>query len=265
MGKAVFQANLDAQVVRLDHFIWLLKRISDETAIPREASVHRTLLHASVMKVISSGEAVRLLSTAGNVEEILSIGRTMVEVTVNAAYLQQASEKEVVSFLRFHPEATPTRALTAGTNRQGQNGILDRLSKTLSRHLPTPASRQADPVWSRMSLQDRAQIADDAGDIPVMNLLVKRCYVRGHAAVHGTMGSLDYFISVLDTREAARPESRMIALTNALFTVNLCLFTFAFYLGEFFSLNLDRALEQAANAESFDPHMDINIAPRLGG
>ncbi len=251
MGHSALQANLDAQTVRLDHFILLLQGISERTAVPREASLNRTLLDASLIKIINSAMAARLLVDAHCVEEILSIGRTMVEVTVNLAYLQHASDKEMERFLRFHPETAfkHTTMLSAPVDAPSQDSLFSRFSKKVTRGILTPQSARLDPTWSKYSLLDRAQIADEKGQIPVMNLLVRRCAPRGQAAVQGAVDSLDYYISALEGSEGARPENRMVALTEAIFGINLCLFTLAFYLSAFFNLNMDRALEQAANAQ----------------
>ena len=262
MVSAALQANLDSQTVRLSHFISLLQQISEATAVPNEPSLRRTLLHASVIKLVNSGMAARLLGQAGCVEEILSMGRTMVEVTVNAAYLQHAPDRELEHFLHFYPEIHPRsegHALSLAAPDQAES-VLSRLGKQIRRSLPAVAPRRADPSWSGRSLLDRALIADDASHIPVMSLLVRRCYPRGHAAMLGTMGSLEYFVSALHGTEAADPARRTIALTEALFAINLCLFTLAFYLSAFFNLNMDRAIEQAASSEG-SPSLTLNVTP----
>ena len=256
MASAALQANLESQTARLEHFICLLQEISEATAVHKDPSHHRTLLHASVIKVINSGIAAQLLAPAGCVEEILSIGRTMVEVTVNAAYLQHASDQEVNRFVRFHPEAADRFAgqlPSLAAPRSQDNNALSRLGRKIMRGLPVGRSLRADPSWSNHSLLDRAIVADDASHIPVMSLLVRRCYPRGHASMLGAVGSLDYFISALHGAEGAHPDNRTVSLTEALFGINLCLFTLAFYLSEVFSLGLDHAIEKAANSEAARP------------
>ncbi len=256
MGSSPLQANLDAQIVRLDHFISLLQSISEASAVPHDASMRGTLLHASVIKVINSGMAVRVLADAECVEEILSIGRTMVEVSINAVYLQHASPRELERFLHFHPESAAKHVtmLPSPTEAPEPENVVSRLGKKIMRSLPTLLSKRVDTSWSSRSLLERAAIADEASNIPVMSLLVRRCYPRGHAAMLGAVDSLGYFIAALHGTGDASHESRMVALTEALFGVNLCLFTLAFYLSAFFRLNMDGAIEQAAHAEPPSAH-----------
>ena len=265
MASTAIQASLESQTVRLEHFICLLQQISETTAVHKDPLHHRTLLHASVIKVINSGIAAQLLAQAGCVEEILSIGRTMVEVSVNAAYLQHASDREVNRFLHFHPEAGNQLGgrLPSLAAPRSQDNAISRLGKRIMRGLPTPPCLRVDPSWSNRSLLDRALIADHASHIPVMSLLVRRCYPRGHASMLGSVGSLDYFISALQGTDGANPDNRTAALTEALFGINLCLFTLAFYLSEFFGLGLDHAIEEAANAESARPLESRGIASLL--
>ena len=259
MGSSPIQANLESQIVRLDHFISLLQGISEASAVPNDASMRGTLLHASVIKVINSGMAVRMLANAECVEEILTIGRTMVEVSVNAAYLQHAAPREFERFLHFHPESAAKNVtmLPSPIETPRREHVVSRLGKKILRSLPTLPSKRVDPSWSSRSLLERATIADESNNIPVMNLLVRRCYPRGHAAMLGAVDSIGYFIAALHGSDDASHEVRTVALTEAIFGVNLCLFTLSFYLSAFFRLNMDRAIEQAARAETPGAYMPI--------
>ena len=249
MNRSVFHSNVDAQVTRLERFINISNEIVRNPVLHDTSSVVHTLLLASILKMVSAGEAVRVLANSCAVEEILAIGHTMLEVVVNAAFLQHASEKEVERYIRFRPETKPHMALGAPTQEIAAPSALRRFRNTIWCNLPRSA-KEVVPAWSRMSLRDRAQFADDASNIPVMSLLVARCSTRGQAAVRGTMGSLDYFVSALTNSPEAQPENRLAALTEALFGVNLCLFTFSFYLSSYFNLRLDRVIEEAVNVQS---------------
>ena len=255
MTSAALKTSLDAQTVRLNHFISLLQQISEATAVANDPSQQRTLLHASVIRVINSGMAAQMLAKGGCVEEILSIGRTMVEVSVNAVYLQHSSDREMRRFWEFHPESSERveGLLPSPINVGSPDGIISKIRKRLLQSIPTVPSRRVDRSWSNYSLLDRAHIADEGSQIPVMSLLVRRCYPRGHAAMMGAVGSLDYFISALHGTEGSSPDRRTVALTQALFGINLCLFTLAFYLSASFNLHMECAIEQAANAEAANP------------
>ena len=249
MSRSVFHTNVDAQVIRLERFISICNDIVRNPALHDTSSAVHTILLASILKMVSAGEAVRVLANSCSVEEILAIGHTMLEVVVNAAFLQHASEKEVERYMRFRPETNNRIALRAPTQEVSASSALRRFRDSILLNLPGSAKEEI-PAWSRMSLRDRAQFADDASDIPVMGLLVARCSARGQAAVRGTMGSLDYFVSALTNSPEAQPENRLAALTEALSGVNLCLFTFAFYLSSYFNLGLDRMIEGAVNVQA---------------
>lgn len=247
MQQAI-QANVEAQMARLQGFRQLLEGMFRDAPVRAASTARLTLLFASVLKVTQSATAVEMLSRAGCVEEVLALSRTVVEVTVNAAYFQVAADKEVDRFLQFHPES---RFQHLGLLEQPRaDGFARRLLRRMGDALHVSQAAQADPAWSTRSLMDRARFADEHSHVPVMVPLVVRCYSRGQAAVHGTVASLETFIASVQTMEAPRVDDRMAELTEALFGVNLCLLTLCIYLNAIFHLNLDKAIDEAANAET---------------
>ena len=247
MQRAI-QVNVEAQLARLDGFRVLLEGIFRGASAQASSSDRLTLLFASVLKVTQSANAVQMLSTAGCVEEVLAISRTLVEVTVNAAYFQFAQDKELDRFIHFHPEAEFKHAglLAAPKPRGFVSSFARRVGDAVA---GVAGPRQGEPAWSSKPLMERARFADEQSDIPVMVSLVARCFSRGAAATHGTIGSLDTFIASVHTMEAPRIDNRMAELTEALFGVNLCLLTLCTYLNAFFHLDLEDAIDEAANAE----------------
>lgn len=244
----VIQANVEEQMARLQAFRHLLEVMFHDAPVQASTTTRLTLLFASVLKVTQSANAVELLSNAGCVEEVLSIGRTMVEVTVNAAYFQAAGDKEMDSFLHFHPESQFKQLGLAP--QPSSRGFAARFVRKLGGVFQSAETRQADPVWSSRSILERARFADEQSKTPVMVPLVNRCYTRGQAAVYGNVASLESFMTSVHTMEAPRADDRMVALTEALFGVNLCLLTMCVYLNGVFKLHLDEAIDEAANAET---------------
>ena len=61
----------------------------------------RLLVFSSLLKLRQQGRATEVLAEEGCVEEILSISRTMAEVAINAAYLQDADDEEIIRFQNF--------------------------------------------------------------------------------------------------------------------------------------------------------------------
>ncbi len=251
MIEDAFQENVNLQIARLTNFSALLERMFERTIGQQDGSTHLTLLFASILKIRQSARAVRLLSEAGCVEEILSISRTLLEVTVNAGYLQAANSREVERYLQFHPE-TPNRYAMARPSPSRTLGLqLFRRIGQLSLLRSSPTRKQEPGgTWTALTLMERAALSDQASEIPVMVLLVQRCFTRGLAAVQGTIGSLDVFVSAIANMETPRLESRLAELTEALFGINLCLLTLCMYLNSFFQLHMDVDIDSAAHDEA---------------
>ena len=252
MIEDAFQENVNLQIARLTNFSALLERMFECTIGRQDGSIHLTLLFASILKIRQSARAVRLLSEAGCVEEILSISRTLLEVTVNAGYLQAANSREVERYLQFHPE-TPNRYAMARPSPPPRSlGLqLFRRVGRLSLFRGSPLRKQEPGgTWTALTLMERAALSDQASEIPVMVLLVQRCFTRGLAAVQGTIGSLDVFVSAISNMETPRLESRLAELTEALFGINLCLLTLCMYLNSFFQLHMDLEIDSAAHDEA---------------
>ena len=249
--ERVLREEVDSQVVRLELQLELLDRMFRESA-PYASSVPLTLLVASILKVRQSCRAVKLLAEEGLVEDILAIGRTLIEVTVNATYLQCVGEKELGRYLAFHPELRHRHGgmLQQGSGSHTGRHFVNKISDVVASLLPLGNGSKADPSWTNRSFVQRAQISDRATNIPVMSLLVSRCYLRGDAAVHGTMGALDSFVKAVRSGEMPTREDRFRELSEALFGVNLAIMTFSLFLNEFFQLGLDEAMDQVAVANS---------------
>lgn len=253
MIEHAFQENVNTQVVRLTNFSALLERMFERTIGFQDGSIHLTLLFASILKIRQSARAVHVLSEAGCVEEILSLSRTLLEITVNAGYLQVANSREVERYLQFHPEA-PSRY---GMVRQSAPRFLGiQIFRRLTQFTlgSGPARRRQEPTetWSSFTLMERAALSDETSEIPVMVLLVQRCFSRGLAAIQGTIGSLDVFVSAIANMEPPRFEGRLAELTEALFGINLCLLTLCMYLNSYFQLHMDLEIDNAAHDEAVD-------------
>jgi hypothetical protein len=250
MIEELIQETVSAQSARLTHFRGVLDRMFQEALARHRGSVESTLLLASMLKVEQAGRAVEALTAVQCVEEIQSIGRTLVEVVVNAAYLQFADKREIARFLRFHPEsrqhlrAARTHSVAARVKRKVSQLVLN--GKPLG-------GREADPNWSSLSLLERARYADDLSHIPVMSLLVERCHRRGVAATHGTIATLHTFVAEVRTLQPTRPELRLRDLGEALFAVNLSFLTLLMYLNLHLGLHMDEVIGLAASAEADAP------------
>ena len=244
MIERVLRENVDAQAKRLELFLQVLDRMLPAILTGGEGSVRQTLLLASMMRVRQTGRAVHLLAGEGCVEEILTLGRTLIEITVNAVYLDVAPDAEVQCYLHFHPEAV---ASSGGLQRRPATSMIGRIGGLVLRRL---SGRDAEPSWTPRTLLERAQLCDAASDVPVMTPLVERSFHKGAAAVHGTVGALGSYIAAMQRMEPPRREDRFGDLAEALFVVTLCLMTVCVYLNDVYGLGMDEAIDQAASADS---------------
>lgn len=248
--QRVLRDDVDAQLIRLDMFLQLLNRMF-QVSSSYTVSARPTLLVASILKVQQSGRAVKLLAEEGLVEEILAVGRTLVEVTVNVCYLQCASPRELERYLSFHPERGYKHAgMVRYRGRTSTQGWRSKWKDMVSWMMPAVHAQEAGRNWTQFSLAQRAEIADERTNIPVMSLLLSRCYPRGDAAVHGTMGSLDNFVEALQTQQMPLREDRYQEMAEALFGVNLTLMSFSLFLDEHFRLGMHDAIHQISAADS---------------
>jgi hypothetical protein len=251
MIQRVLNEEVNAQAVRLELLIDLLDRMVAEALEQQDGSVRLTLLFASVLKTRQAGRAVLVLSKEGFVEEILSISRTLIEGTVNAAYLQYAGERELERYVQFHPEAQSQRGgMVRRSKAHGlASGLIQRLGELVLRNGMSPKDPDGSN-WTMKSLMDRAQLTDAASNIPIMVGLVERCYSRGHAAMHGTVGSLKSFVAALERGRLPSREDRLSPLSQAFFGVNFGIVTLCIFLNSYFQLGMEEAIEEATTADS---------------
>ena len=243
-----------AHLIRLELFRELLARMYRESIVQYEFSVRLALLFGSVLKVRQAALSVKILAEQMCVEEIITIGRTIVEVVVNAAYLQYAEDIEIDRYLQFDKEfiSRQKEFLQLHSGTRPVPSIVQKLKANALRVSMKIMPKDDDPRWSAQSIAQRAEYADKVSESPIMALLVKTLHARGHSASHGTFQSMTPFISALETMVVAETNDRFDELTEALFGVNLSLMTLCLYLNNFLNLALDEAIHHAARASADD-------------
>src|SRR6266496_2501961 len=105
MDQTVQSRELARQLLRLNAHRSLLTRFYGLAITQHEHSVRLILLLASVLKVEQMGRAVQVLAGGTFAEEIRALSRTIAEVTINAAYLQDAEDEEVDRFQHFDTQS----------------------------------------------------------------------------------------------------------------------------------------------------------------
>ena len=92
MGQSAGSRNVAQELLRLEAHRTLLIQMLRLATSQHDPSVRQNLLFASALKLWRMGQAIQLLVGEVFVEEILALSRTMAEVTINAAYLQEEAK-----------------------------------------------------------------------------------------------------------------------------------------------------------------------------
>lgn len=238
---------VEQELLRLDAHKALLVDMLRRAVAQDEPSVRRKLLFGSVLKVLRTGQSVRVLSAEAFVEEILALSRTMAEVTINAAYLQDAEDEEIDRFIHFDTQTMFKHSTKLRPHISNQLSVeeLRKIEAVAKNARSLTGRRDTDPSWSKRNLLHRAEYSDGITRSKLMTMLVLTAYAYGHSAVHGTFDSMDDFISALDDSKALIEHEREEKLFLALSSVNFVLCTMCFYLNSFFHLDSEKAIISA--------------------
>jgi hypothetical protein len=208
-----------------------------------EPSVRLILLFASVLKLQQMEKAVQLLAEEAFVEEIQALSRTMAEVTINAAYLQNAEDEEIDRFQHFDTQSAFKHAnrLRPHTTTKLTAVELRIIEKVADNARLLTGRKDSDPSWSKRAIMQRAEHSDGISRLNLMALLALTSYPHGHSAIHATFDALEHFISSLhgkmqETLEDKRQEGLFVALSSVNFTLSVM----CFYLNSFFHLGLEK-------------------------
>lgn len=246
MEQANNTENVMRQLRRLEVYQELLNKFYSAGMTTCISTTRTVLLFASVLKLIKMTVAVRLLANDLFVEEILAMNRTMAEITINAAYLQVAEDRETDRFQHFDTQAAFRHAnrLRPHTTLKVIPDEIAKIDSIASLARAITGRKDSDPSWSERTLLQRAEHSDIATQLDLMKKLALTSYAYGHSAVHGTFDSLDYFISRTsdENREMERLETLYIALSG----VNFTLYVMCLYLNSLLRLNASQEIERAA-------------------
>lgn len=247
MDQVAKSRGVVQELLRLEAHRTLLTQMYRMAICRLEPSVRLTLLFASVLKLLQMERAVRALAVEDFVEEILSLNRTMAEVTINAAYLQVAEDEEIERFHHFDTQSAFKHAanLRPHVTKVSSAEVLQKMQTAVDKARMITGRKDSDPSWSKRRLLQRAQYSDNITRVDLMAQLVRTAYAYGHSAVHGTYDALDFFISTLEMAQAPSDETRQEGLFLAISSVNFVLCTACFYMNSRFRLNLESEVIKA--------------------
>jgi len=247
VSQRLESSGIAQQLLRLEAHQDLLAQLFCQAINKRESSVRLVLLFASILKLEKMGRAVRLLASDAFAEEIQALSRTMAEVTINAAYLQDAEDEEVERFQHFDTQSTFRHAtrLRPHTTIKSTKEDIRKMEEVVDKARLLTGRKDNDPSWSKRTVLQRAEYSDAITRLDLMGKLVLTSYAYGHSAIHGTFDSLDSFIPINGKMHESSIGESQEALFLALFSVNFTLSVMCYYLNGFFHLELESAITNA--------------------
>ena len=217
------------ELLRLDGFSTLLGALYQQAFQKVKPSAKGMVLLASILKLRKQARAVQLLAPEGLMEEIMSINRTMVEVGVNAIYLQSAEDAEYDRYINFDVQSRYVQATKL--KDLNPDALSDEQQKEIDEAVAFARSRtNKDRTWSKLSPLQRAENADRRLDVRWLTVLFPTVYLHGNQPVHGTFSSVQPFYSALGTGDVALSQERLRNLMLAIAATNCVLYMFGRYL-----------------------------------
>jgi hypothetical protein len=217
-----------------------------------EPSIRLLIFYGSILKLQQMARAAELLAQGGFVEEIQAVGRTMAEITINAAYLQDAEDEEIDRFRHFDTQCAFKHAtrLRPHASTKLTSEELQRIEAVAQQARRLTGRKDIDTSWSKRTLLQRAEYSDKNTRLDIMKVLALTSYAQGHSAIHGTFDSLHPFIcSVTDSRSLSG-ENREEDLTVAIAGVNFALSIACLYFNSLMKLDCERAIVAAGKMGS---------------
>ena len=217
------------------------------------------ILFSAVSKLNELARVILQIGYIDAVDEMLILLRSMVELVINACYLQHAGDDEVSKYLHCDPIISHTAMTDLERASGGKLKIPKELSERTTR-LATDASAAShlslgSREWSRKNLYKRAVVVDKAVGGDDLATLIALIYVTGSGYVHATYKTLDRHAKYLRHGEAEHPRRILFGTNNAIHGVAVVLIN----LGRYFNRRFDTARQPFNEAAKFAEHL-ANVA-----
>jgi hypothetical protein len=217
------------------------------------------ILSSSVSKLNELARVILQIRSLDAIDEMQVLLRSMLELVVNACYLQQASDDEMWKYLHFDP----INNHTAMTDLERASGGRLRIPKELAERttkLATDASAASNLAlgsrdWSKKNLFKRAVSVDKAVGGDDLAMLMANIYVMGSGYVHTTYKTLHRHANWLLHGEKEHPLRILFGTNNAIHGVALVLIN----LGRYFNRKYDTARQPFNEAAVIAEHL-ANVA-----
>jgi hypothetical protein len=183
----------------------MLMQMGKKVGDGRLADTRLEVMLAAIVRTVNSANAIKLLYTERPYsEEMNTLLRPLVELIVNACYIQIASDAEVECYrtydtvmleksIRLAEEIVPT----------GLSGVTPENRKLFAEHIKTInqtfAGVMSTTSWTKLDLTSRGSAIDKHTGLTNCHFLTKVVYRIGHTYTHATYGSLENTIDTFKT------------------------------------------------------------------
>lgn len=217
------------------------------------------ILSSAVSKLNELVRVILQIRSIDAIDEMHILLRSMLELVVNACYLQHASEDEVRKYLHFDPINSHTALTDLERASSGKLRIPLELAERTTK-LATDASAASNLAlgsreWSKKNLFKRAVSVDRAIGGDDFAMLMANIYVTGSGYVHITYKTLDRHAKWLLHSEQEHPLRILFGTNNAIHGVALVLIN----LWRYFNRKFDTARQPFNEAARLAEHL-ANVA-----
>jgi Family of unknown function (DUF5677) len=205
-----------------------------------------TVLLGALLKASESARAILILGNSGFVDEMNVLMRTMVELVINAAYLQYARDAEFKRFLHHDAISGHIAMLDFSRATQGNAefdlGTAMRVTKNATAAANASGLSLTDRQWNveTRTLKQRADVIDEEMGQALFAELLASIYVTGSGYTHGSFKTIHKHAYYLTTGTREHPLVTMFGECNSIFGVGYILDVFGRYLGFRFKLPTKR-------------------------
>jgi hypothetical protein len=211
------------------------------------------ILSSSVSKLNEIARVILQVRTIDATDEMHVLLRSMLELVVNACYLQHATDEEIRKYLHFDPINNHTAMIdlerASGGTLKIPKELADRVTKLAIEANAASNLALGSREWSKNNLYKRAVVVDKAVGGEYFTMLMANIYVTGSGYVHATYKTLDRHSKWLLNSEAEHPLRILFGTNNAIHGVALILINLGRYFNRKFGTATQLFDEAAKRAE----------------
>jgi hypothetical protein len=199
-----------------------LYKLSDDPQFLR-----RSILVVTGKKLEQQIRAFRILTDADCLEEAVGLGRVIVEVVINALYLQEAEDEELASFMSFDSQKIAQR-LAKDHRAEGASKLAEVEEARLAVLAGLTGRIGTELTWSRRSPSKRAQFFDNKAPFQALHLIHDTISRVSNFSLHGTFISMAHLLP-LEAQAGGLFPQRLKLHHHAVGTVSHALRIFAHF------------------------------------